>query len=267
MGAIFRYTLRQNGQAIWQWGGGLASLGLMLMLIVTDMDVITGYAELMDAMPTELLGFFGVESTDLITTPDGFIAFGFFAYGLMILGVYAVSAGLNIVSSDEDNGRLDVLLSLPVSRPRLFVERFAAYGVITTLLVIFSFSGLLLGSLFSDMEYNMGRLFVGTLNMIPGTLVMIALTAFFSVLFRRRGTALSVSAAIIILSYFTDFLAESASNAVLDFANRLSLFSYYDSQRVVREGLILGDVAVLLTATALFFAVSIWLFDRRDVGL
>ncbi|TVR23571.1 MAG: hypothetical protein EA396_03355 [Anaerolineaceae bacterium] len=267
MGAIFRYTLRQNMQAIWQWGGGLGALGLMLMLIVTDMDVITGYADLLDAMPEEMLGFFGLSSTEMITSPDGFIAFGFFAYALMILGVYAVAVGLDVVANEEDAGVLDVLLSLPVSRTRMIVQRIAAYVVITALLVVFSFGGLLVGSVLSDMEYNMGRLFIGTLNIIPGTLVMIALTVFFSVLFRRRKTALSVSAAIIIFSYFINFLAESASNAVLDMVNRFSLFAYYDSQRVVREGLVWGDVAILLVVAALLFGASAWLFNRRDVGL
>ncbi len=267
VGVNFWHTIRQSLRQVAQWGGGLAFLAALLMSIVSDVSVVESYADLLEAMPPEVMLMFGATDVAAISTPDGFIAFGFFAYALILMSVFAVGAGLDITASDEDEGMMDTVLSLPLARWQLVAERFAAYTVITVLIMLVSFSGFLIGTFLSPIEISLDRMFLGVLNVIPGTLTIIAITAFAATVVRRKGMALGATAGVVAASYFLDFLAESADNAALTAASKLSLFTYYDSQGVVASGLVWADVFILLTATSALFAGAVWAFQRRDVGL
>lgn len=268
-GTIFTETLRRNWRQILYWGLSLAVLGLYIAVVIPDVDALKQYAAVASNMPPALLQMFGMEDAASLATPEGFITFGFFGYTLLILAVYAVIAGLGVTANDEDAGILDVVLSLPVPRWRVVLEKLAAYMLVMIAIIGVSFLGLLAGTQTSPLlrEVNMGRLVEGTLNMIPSSLLMIAFTTFVTAVLRRKSTATAVAATFIIASYFVDFLGAAASESALSSVRVLSFFSYYDAQSVVTNGLNLGNAGLLLAVTALLVVGSVWAFQRRDVGV
>lgn len=267
-GTIFTETLRRNWRQILYWGIGLALLGVYIAVVIPDVDALKQYAAIAESVPPALLQMFGADAATL-ATPEGFITFGFFGYTLLILAVYAVIAGLGVTANEEDAGILDIVLSLPVPRWRLVLEKLAAYMLIMVAIIVVGFLGMLLGAQTSALmrEINMTRLVEGTLNMIPSSLLMIALTAFVAAVVRRKNTATGIVAAFIVASYFVDFLGAAASGSAVSGVRALSFFSYYDAQAVVMNGLNVGNIALLLAVTALLVAGSVWAFQRRDVGL
>jgi ABC-2 type transport system permease protein len=268
-GAIFIETLRRNWRQILYWGISLASLGWMIAVIVQDVDMLKQYEQIAKSFPPALLQLFGAQDAATLATPEGFVTYGFFGYSLLILAVYAVIAGLGVTANEEDAGIMDVLLSLPVPRWRVVLEKLAAYMLIMVAIIAVSFLGLLLGAQMSPVmrEVNLARLAEGTLNMIPSSLLMIALTTFVAAVVRRKGTATGIAAAFIVGSYFVDFLGKAASESALANVRAVSFFSYYDPQAVLVNGLNVGDFALLLAITALLVVGSVWAFQRRDVGL
>lgn len=268
-GAIFTETLRRNWRQILYWGISLALLGWMIAAIVQDVDMLKQYEQIAQNFPPVLLQMFGAEDAATLATPEGFITYGFFGYTLLILAVYAVIAGLGVTASEEDAGILDVVLSLPVPRWRVVLEKLAAYMLIMVAIIAVSFLGLLVGVQMSPVmaEVNLGRLAEGILNMMPSSLLMIAFTTFVAAIVRRKGTATGIAAAFIVVSYFLDFLGKAASESALGNVRAISFFTYYDPQGVLVNGLNVGSVALLLVVTALLVAGSVWAFQRRDVGL
>jgi len=178
-----------------------------------------------------------------------------------------VTAGLNVTANEEDEGIMDELLSLPVPRWRVVLEKLAAYVVIVLGIVLVSFLGLWAGSQSSALEINMGRLVESTLNMIPAILLMLAFTVFIASVVRRKSTATAIAVIFIIASYFIDFLGGSASGTLADTLRAVSFFSYYDAAGVMKNGLDMGSTSLLLAVTAALVVGSVWAFNRRDVGV
>jgi ABC-2 type transport system permease protein len=268
IGAVFNDTLRRNWRQILWWGLGIGSLGLMVALMIPNADVLKDFARAMQSMPPSMLQMFGGEDVASIATPAGFLNMIFFSYALLILAAYAVLAGLNITANEEDSKILDMLLSLPVPRWRLVLERFLAYAVIIVGIVLLTFGELWVGLKTTPaLTIDEGRLLETTLNLLPSTLLVLALTVLLTALVRRKNVAMALATVVIIGSYFVDSIGRSASASFANTLRFISFYNYYDSTAVIRNGLNWSNVLILLVAMVILMAGGMWLFQRRDIGL
>jgi ABC-2 type transport system permease protein len=265
-GVVFKETLRRGWRGMIYWGLGFGLYGLMIMMIVKDANILKQYGEISKALPPALLQLFGGDATSM-ATPEGFLAYGYFGYLLLIFAVYAILSGLNITANDEDAGIMDVVLSLPLPRWRLLLEKFLAYGLLILGIVALSYIGLLVGSQFSALKIDNGRLLQATVNIIPSMLLILGVTALAGALFRSKGTATAVAAFFVVGSYVLNFLGAAASGTFFDKVKLLSFFTYYDHQGVILHGLSVGNVVLLLVVTVICAGAAIWSFQRRDVGI
>lgn len=266
-GAIFMETLRQQLRGALYWGVGLGILGWFILAFVSDVDMLRQYSELMETMPPVLLQAFGVSDIATLATPEGFVSFGFFTYAILLMAVYAVAGGLSITANDEDDGRMDALLALPVARWQVVVERFGAYVVFVGILCLMSLAGLYIGTFFTPLEINLQPLAEGCLNMFLPTLTMVAGTMLLSVLLRRKSQATTSATSLIVGMYFVFFLGNSASDTILADMSVFSIFYYYNAEGVARDGLQIGHMLTLLITTVVILGVTLWLWERRDVGV
>jgi ABC-2 type transport system permease protein len=266
-GSIFINTLRRNWRQMIWWGLGLALLGSYGLIVIPDVKALEQYAAMAQNFPPALLQMFGAQDAAALATPEGFLNLVFYGYALLILAVYAVMAGLSVTANEEDSGILDVVLALPLARTRLMLEKLAAFAVITVGIAIIGLMGLLLGTAVTSLEINRARLVEGVINMLPATLMMIALTACLASVLRRKSTAIAAASGIIVASYFLDFIGRAVANEIVNAAQKLSFFTYYDSQDVILNGLNAGNMALLLALTAILVAAAVYSFNRRDVGV
>lgn len=265
-GVVFTETLRRSWRGMLYWGLGLALLGVMIVTLITDVDALKQMAQLMESLPPALLKAMGMDDLSQLATPEGFLGGGYFGRVILIMSVFGVISGLNITANEEDQGILDVLLSLPLPRWRLIVEKFAAYALLTVGIILLGFVGLFVGERVSGLEMNTTRLLESSLNLLPIVLLIIAFTTLAGALFRRKSTATAVTAIFVIASYFVDFVGRAASESFLYQLRVISFFSYYDNDGVMRDGLMWGNMALLLALTAVMLAGALWFFQRRDVG-
>ncbi|HVO42273.1 MAG TPA: ABC transporter permease subunit, partial [Aggregatilineales bacterium] len=260
--------LRCNWRQILWWGLGVGSLGLVVALIVPNADVLKDFSRVVQSMPPSMLDMFGGEDAASVATPAGFLNLIFFSYALLILGGYAVLAGLNITANEEESKILDVLLSLPVPRWRLVIEKFLAYAVIIVGIVLLTFVGLWVGLKATPaLSVDEGRLLESTLNLLPGTLLMLAMTVLLTALVRRKNAAAAIATVVIVGSYFIDSIGRQATASVANALRFLSFYTYYDSAAVIRSGLNWGNVLVLVVVALVLMAGGTWLFQRRNIGL
>jgi len=162
---------------------------------------------------------------------------------------------------------MDVLLTQPVSRWRVITEKFAAYALMSAMIVFLAYLGLFGGTLTSTLEVSMSRLLPTSIPLLLVIWFVIAVTAASGTFFRRKSTALMAVVSFIVVSYFLNFVGNAASNTAAGAVKALSFFQYADAQGVVQHGLTFTSLAVLAGATAILFGLSVWLFERRDVGL
>jgi ABC-2 type transport system permease protein len=215
-----------------------------------------------------MLQMFGGEDATSVATPAGFLDLMFFSYALLILASYAVIAGLNVTANDEENRVLDVLLSTPVPRWRLVLEKFLAYAVITVGIVLLTFVCTWAGvALTPTLSLDQGRLLVSTLNLLPSGLLVLAMTILLTSLVRRRNLAAAIAAVVIIASYLIDSLGRQASASFFNAVRFASFYAYYDSSAVIRNGLNWGNVLILVAVTIVLVAGGMWLFQRRNIRM
>jgi len=266
-GVVFVETLRRHWRVMLYWALGIGSMAVYIVLVIPDMPTLTKYNDLIKGMPSFLTSALGVSDSLAMGTPGGFLAYGFFGWIMIMLAVYAVISGLDITANDEDRGTMDVMLSLPISRSRIVLEKFAAYAVAVVVIALTSLIALLWGirqsvALQSVTDMQMIQ---GTLNFIPYTLLVMAFTAVVATLVRRRNTAAGIAAVFVIASWFIDTVGRSAPS--LDGVRTFSFFRYYDSMTVVLHGIVVGNIVLIIVVILLLLIGTVFAFERRDVGL
>lgn len=265
-GQIFLETLRRSWRQILYWGIGLGFLGFYVIAIVSDVESLEQMGEMLGAFPPALLQAFGVSNIELLTSGEGFVASVYFSYLLIILAVFAIMAGMSITANEEDEGIMDIMLALPISRAQIMLEKFAAYTLITIGIVSVSYIGLALGPTASELTFNMSALFAGTFSVIPSVLLIIAFTAMVATLVRTRAAAMAIAATFVVSSYFMNFLAEAASETFVAAISGLSFFSYYDSFAILEQGFVWSNLLLMLLISVGLGLVALWGWQRRDVG-
>ena len=265
-GVIFAQTLRRNWLQILYWGLGIGMFGATILAMLPNMDMIEQYQRLFASLPPAVLAAFGMTDISQMATPEGFICFAYFSYMMMVISAYAIIAGLNGTAVEEDRGILDMLLSAPVSRTQLVIEKCLAYMLILSLIIIVSYSGFLVGSLVS-VPLDMGVLFAGSLNMLPGALTVFGFTVFAGALLRTRAMALAVAGGFVVVSYFIEFIGAAASNTAAAGLRVISYYSYYGGGSFATNGFQWGNMTLLVVAGVVLFFGGMFLFQRRDIGL
>ena len=268
MGVVFMQTLRRNWLNGLYWAIGIALLGVYIIVVVPNVDMLKQYADLVKTLPPLLLQAFGANQAADIATPSGFLGFGFFSYILLVIAAYSVIAGLNVTANEEDRGIMDVTLSLPIPRWRLVLERFLAYGLILVLILLLTYGSMWAVKQTSpSLNIDMGRLAEGIFNLLPSSLLVLAFTVFAGTLLRSRGAAAGIAAAFVAISYFIDFIGKSASGTAAASLRAISFYSYYNGGSIMTTGLNWSNVIVLLVLSAVLAAAGVWCFERRDIGV
>jgi ABC-2 type transport system permease protein len=201
-------------------------------------------------------------------TPEGFIGLAFFSRFQIIMMIYSIMVGLRLTANDEDAGIMDMVLANPIPRWRVIVEKFVAFTLILIAIVVVAALGLVIGEMAVPLEVNMGIMLQSMVNMIPGNLFMIALTAMIATLVRRRTMAIAISVAVIMSSYVVNIVGGMATDSFLDNIRRVSFFYYYDTSAVLRDSsLPIPEMLLLLVGTVILVGGAVTLFNRRDVGV
>jgi ABC-2 type transport system permease protein len=242
-------------------------MAFLVVVMVPDVTALNQMVKFLETLPPFLLHAVGAgDDLTWVATPDGFIAVGFMGKALLLFAAYPVLMGLRVTAGEED-GTLDVLLALPVPRWRVLVEKTLAYILTTVVIVVIMFGGLWLGTVISGVQVNLGAMAAAMVNVLPGTILVLAFTILIAAFNGSRRRVLLTAAAFVIVSFMLDTVGAMATGSWAESLRGISFFSYFDVPGVVRHGLIWGDIAVLLGAAALMFGLSLWRFQRRDVGV
>ncbi len=265
-GQIYLQTLRRHWRGALLWAIGLGILANRTILLVPDVEALNQYAKVLETLPPAMLQMFG--GVDLsAATPEGFLNLSYFSFLPLILALYLVPMGLNATLNEEEEGIMDVVMTLPIPRWRLLVERLAGYITLLLGMVAICHLMLMAGFRASPFEYNEAAVHAASLNILPASLFLLTLTIMLGTLLRRRPWVLSIIGVVVIGGYFIDVLGRAAATSAFNSLRVISFYAYYNSAEVFRSGLNMANVGVLLAFSALFVGVAVWGWQRRDIGL
>ncbi len=175
------------------------------------------------------------------------------------LAVRAVASGL---TGAAETGRLDVLLSAPVSRTRLVAAGFLATAAeLAAVLVV---TGLLtgIGSVLAGAGLDAGAAAEGFANVWPLALLFAGFGTIAAGFSLRTSVVTGSVAGLLVAMYVIDLIGRLDPD--LSGLRYVSVFKYYGN--AIEDGIEPLAFAGVTLAACLLAALGAWLFERRDLA-
>jgi len=200
--------------------------------------------------------FLRASSGPLYAALLGFIWFGI---ALLLLAGYSVVQVSRWAAQDQE-GRVEMLLSAPISRSRVIVERALEFAAASLLIVVGGYIGVVASLPSSGLQLDAGHVFTASLLLWPFALAFGGLGV--AVASRWPRIAVPFLAAFAVVEYFLGDLAPLFK--LPDWMANLSVFHLYGNP-IVGATPWTPAVAMLLVFLA-GFAAALVLMQRRDVS-
>ena len=183
-----------------------------------------------------------------------------FVFLPLLLMAFAVTQA-NHWSADEEDGRLELVLSTPQPRLQVLLGRFAALTTATIMIGVLTLVATVVASAATGLQLDGGNVAAATLSIIPLGLLIAAIGYLLSGWLR---TALDTGLLSFLLAiwFFITFVGPELnwSGAVL----RLSAIYYYGTPLL--HGLPTGDTLLILAVAVVALVLASVRFVRKDIG-
>jgi ABC-2 type transport system permease protein len=248
---------RRNG--IIGWGIGLCFFPFVYITLYPSVaEEMAGLADL------EIYQAMGIN----LGTFEDWVASILFLMVPLLLSVYALLNATGTLAGEEEDGRLEMMVTLPLERWQIITAKAIALAIATfIILLVTALAGALVYMAIQsqvESEVEPFGLAATMLATWPLVFAFAMLSLFFAAFSSRRRVAALIMTAILIISYFGSNLIHQVSS--LESLEPIFLFSYLDSTRTaVLEGQPIGDVLVLLAVGLISFALAVFFFNRRNL--
>lgn len=255
-----KHTLRRKRGQIIGWTLGVVLYGVLMASLFDSIVGIEGFADLMAAYPEDLAAFFG--GLTAITTPKGYLDIYYFNYMPVIIGVFAVSVGAGLLVSDEEKGILDLLLSHPISRTKMFWGRVVGFLAITTVILCVGWLSWVLPAQGTGMDLTWIEMLRPFLPLFAQLVLFGTMALLLSLTLPSVRMAGMLTGALLVGNYLLIGLANL--NADLKAFIEYTPLHYYQGGKAI-DGLDWVWLGGLAGVSLIFVLLAWWRFERRDI--
>jgi ABC-2 type transport system permease protein len=256
--ALLRTHLYDRRRSVWAWG---IPLGLMSAFIVAIFpSVEDSISKAVQGYPEGLKEAFGIgELSNVEQYLQAEMLSLIVPLALGYLAVRAIASGL---TGAAESGRLDVLLSAPVSRTRLVLAGFLATALELAAVLLLTGALTGLGSVLAGAGLDAGAATAGFANVWPLALLFAGFGAIAAGFSLRTSVVTGSVAGVLVGMYVVDLVGRLDTD--LDGLRYLSVFKYYGN--AIEDGIDPLAFAGVTLAACLLAAAGAWLFERRDLA-
>lgn len=254
--------LRFRRNAIIGWAIGLTFLPAMYIGIYPQVQAdLAGLQNIVDLQIYQAMGIsFGSFEEWFASTVINIVP--------ILVAIYAVMDGTGTLAGEEEAGKLELVVALPIPRWQIVTVKAIAHGVaLFLILLLVSFSTTIV---FLAIESQVETTLVwtdvlwGLLYTWPIVMAVGMISLFLGAFANRRRTAALIATVIVIVSYFGSNL--SAQVSTLESIQPLFLFHYLDATAGLFEsGPRISDVLFLLGVALNGYIFALIFFQLRDI--
>ena len=262
IGTLFAHHWRRYRLPLIPMSAALVLFQLLITRMAPAPDEVSWMSRMMAMVPPQLLAIAGSDMGPL--TPGGFLGIGYgHPFILLMLSAWAVRVSSGALAGEIGRGTMDLLAARPVPRWQHVVAAHLAVATGLVLLALAAWSGTAIG------------LGARALGVSPVQILKIAAMAWLlfvawgavglaiGAAHREGGSAMGWLSGAIAGSFVLEYLARVWKP--MSAFHPLSLFAYYDPQRIVRVGCATSDIAKLVGVAVVALAVAVVVFKRRDL--
>lgn len=261
-----------SGKGIWDrrktlmwWSIGMALYVVLNVAFFPSLQEET-FSDVFESVPEAMLAAFGIQDIAALSTGVGYVNSQLYdGFGTILVAAWAVAIGATTLASEEDSKTMDMLMSLPLTRPRVVLEKWIAMVVLMIALCGVIFVALLASNPIWELDLSLGGMAwvnvgLALLSVMFGTLALAV-----SAVTGKKGLAIGVSGGLMALFFLLYGLGSVVD--ILESVRGVSPFYWYLNS-VPLAGTVswlgLGGMAVV---SAMLLLVAVWGFNRRDVGV
>ncbi|MEW6182340.1 MAG: ABC transporter permease subunit [Bacillota bacterium] len=260
---IFLKTLRDYRYALLWWGAGLFLICLWIVLLYPSVRDMHELNRLLEGAPSTLIKAFTGDISDM-TSPTGYLNSQLFFFMLPLLFIiFCIGFGGYAVAGEEERGTMELLLSNPVPRRRVVIEKYAAMVLCAVILSFLTVVGIASGKNTAELNLAIGQIAAATVACALLGLFFGALALGVGCIRGSHSLSIGIASAAAVASYFLNALAPLVQ--YLKPYRKLSPFYYYTGGDPLANGLSPGNTMVLIVLAAALVFVSIFFLERRDL--
>jgi beta-exotoxin I transport system permease protein len=257
--SVFTKSLRDQYRGLIGWSFGLVSLVMIMAALWPSVRDMPDLEKFLRNYPEAMRKLFNVRA---IGTGKGFMNAELFTFMLPVLFiVFGIGRGARLLAGEEQAGTLDVLLTAPLSRTRILLQKAAALAVSVLVLGAVLLATTLASAQVAHMEIGVAQLAwgVAALTLLGVEFGWLALAI--GAATGRRSLAIGVAGAMATAAYVLYVMG-----AIVEAVEPWRILSPF--HQALSGGPIGGGIAAyawLATGAVIALAASIPIFDRRDV--
>lgn len=216
--------------------------------------------EYAEAFPEVFREMFGVEALGSV---EGFLATEVYQFvWVLLLGLYLAYLGAGTIAGDADADRLDVLLSLPVSRSRILLEKAASLAPVVVLPNVLVPPVVFASVVAVGYSIDVVDLLAVHALSIPYLAACAAVGVLVGVVVLDGDLARRIALGVVFALYLLDSLSTVAD---VEWLGAPSIHRYYDPTEILVDGTYdLSGAAVLVGMTGVLLTLAIVQFRRAD---
>ena len=254
--SIYTHSLAQLTVPTFWWTVIIAGFAAWMVVIVKQIEGQMASLYASSPLLKDLVSRVGGGD---ITTNATLLSF-LFVFLPLLLMAFAVTQA-NRWCADEEEGRLELVLSTPQPRLQVLLGRFAALTTATVFIGVMTLIATTIASVATGLKLNEGNLAAASLSIIPLGLLVAALGYLFSG-WLRTAVDTGLLSFLLVIWFFISFVGPDLNwpDAVL----RLSVLYYYGTPLL--HGLPLLDMLGILAVSIVALALASTRFVSKDIG-
>lgn len=251
---------RRNG--IIGWGLGVSFLPFLYISIYPQFArQLESFQELMDLAIYQAMG---ISMADF----ESYLASTVINIAPLVVGIYAIINSTGTLAGEEDDGKLELIVTLPIPRWQIVATKAIATGI--ALLLVLAIVGIVAaGTVFFisnqvDTSASISDVFIAVVSAWPLMLATAMIGLFFAAFAPNRRLAALLTTAVFLVSYFGNNLSGLVTS--LENAQQFFPHHYFDAtSQVLLEGPSLTNMSILLAIALVFFLLAVLFFQRRNL--
>ncbi len=264
MMTALRLELRR-GRMLVLWVGLISALyaGIITAFYPTILENAAEFEKMLEIYPKELMAAFGIAGS--LGDPGVFLNSYIFQFLWPLVAAIAAIFLATRVAVDTDRGFIELPLSTRLPRLRYLTATIAGQIVGLAALAAMTIASIWFVDLLIEPDFPIERLALGGVHALAMGLAFAGVTTCLAVVFLDRGRAGGLAAAILILMYLANVVAQLTTD--MSWLANLSAFHYFDLKPLIDEGTYpVADSALFMAFAIGGWALALVLFRRRDLA-
>ena len=221
--------------------------------------------QMLKSMPPEMMKVFNLQDYSFAHLENFLSAELYSITWPLFLIILAISTAGAAIANEIEKGTIELLLSVPISRTKLFISRYLA-GALTILVFVALtiYAAIPLAKIF-NIEVQIRNYSSLALTAFLFGLAIFSIAMFLSAMFSERGKVYFISAGIIVLMYVANIVA-TLKEKYADL-RYLSFFHYFDAVKIlIHNELDKVGIWVFLGVIIIFALAGLIAFEKRDIA-